>query len=423
MADEEGSFSVKALPWSGKQEDWPMWSTKFLMRGISRGYEAILEGRVQVLSDEVDIDKLRNPEDNTKYATAEQKRTVLRWRQLNKEGYVDLIMSMSDVRSFNLVREQKQDLYGAWRALCEEFEPSTGDALVELLEEYNSCKLENVKLSVSEYLSEMELKRQRIKLLGQEIPDKMFMIQILASLPKEYILLTSQLKKEVAKGNVTVYELREELKSAYLALKKANGWSEEEIALSAKTKTGGRSFPKQYKGQCRGCGKYGHKVADCWEKNKNKEDRPKNWKSGKYQKSEEQGRKGGFSGKCFKCGETGHKSFECRKPSESANKAKEESKEQEHVMLTLEDILSQDQDVQVQQDEVAELVYDKLEEGVWIGDSGATSHMTNNAKGMYDLIPVDAKVIVGNGKGVKITHRGKLDVVIKQKDGSESKMT
>ena len=66
MADEEGSFSVKALPWSGKQEDWPMWSTKFLMRVISRGYEAILEGRVQVLSEDFDVEKLRNPEDNTR---------------------------------------------------------------------------------------------------------------------------------------------------------------------------------------------------------------------------------------------------------------------------------------------------------------------------------------------------------------------
>ena len=65
----------------------------------------------------------------------------MRWRQLNKEGYVNLIMSMTDVRSFKLVREQKQDLYGAWRDLCEESEPSTGDALVELIEDYTLCKL------------------------------------------------------------------------------------------------------------------------------------------------------------------------------------------------------------------------------------------------------------------------------------------
>ena len=88
----------------------------------------------------------------------------------------------------------------------------------------------------------------------------------------------------------------------------------------------------------------------------------------------------------------------------------------------MEEILNQEID-RVQEIEEANLIFDKFDNDIWIGDTGATSHMTFDSKGMYDLEEMSGQVIVGNGKGVKITHRGKLDVKIKQKDGSENKMT
>ena len=148
------------------------------MRGTAKGYGLIMEGVVKAPAFDEDIENMVNPDDPMKSATAEQKKAAKQLRQLNIEGYMDLIMSMNDTRSFNLVKEKEQDLYGAWKALSIEFEPNTGDALVELMEEYNSFKLENVKVNVSDFISEMELKRQRIKLLDQDITDKMFMIQI-----------------------------------------------------------------------------------------------------------------------------------------------------------------------------------------------------------------------------------------------------
>ena len=36
--------------------------------------------------------------------------------KLNRAGYVDLMLSMSDAKSFNLVKEHKGNLHNAWKA-------------------------------------------------------------------------------------------------------------------------------------------------------------------------------------------------------------------------------------------------------------------------------------------------------------------
>ena len=60
---------------------------------------------------------------------------------------------------------------------------------------------------------------------------------------------------------------------------------------------------------------------------------------------------------------------------------------------------------------------------IFIGDSAATSHMTNNKTGVYDLEPIRGSVIIGNGESISCTHKGKLDVICKHKDGSTAKHT
>ena len=50
--------------------------------------------------------------------------------KLNRAGYVDLMLLMSDVKSFNVVKEHEGDLYNAWQALLEEFEPQTEISLL-----------------------------------------------------------------------------------------------------------------------------------------------------------------------------------------------------------------------------------------------------------------------------------------------------
>ena len=52
-----------------------------------------------------------------------------------------------------------------------------------------------------------------------------------------------------------------------------------------------------------------------------------------------------------------------------------------------------------------------LGKNIFIGDSAATSHMTSNKMGVYDLVSIKGSVMIGNGKSISCTHRGKLDVI------------
>ena len=60
---------------------------------------------------------------------------------------------------------------------------------------------------------------------------------------------------------------------------------------------------------------------------------------------------------------------------------------------------------------------------IFIGDSAATSHMTNNMTGVYDLVLIRVSVMIGNGETISCTHKGKLDVICKHRDGSTARQT
>ena len=54
-----------------------------------------------------------------------------------------------------------------------------------------------------------------------------------------------------------------------------------------------------------------------------------------------------------------------------------------------------------------------LGKNIFIGDSAPTSHMTSRKVGVYDLVPINGSVMIGNGKSISCTHKGKLDGICK----------
>ena len=68
-----------------------------------------------------------------------------------------------------------------------------------------------------------------------------------------------------------------------------------------------------------------------------------------------------------------------------------------------------------------EMTLSNLGKNIFIGDSAATSHMMSNKMGVYNLTPIRGSVMTGNGQSIICTHKGKLDVICKHKDGSMAK--
>ena len=64
-----------------------------------------------------------------------------------------------------------------------------------------------------------------------------------------------------------------------------------------------------------------------------------------------------------------------------------------------------------------EMTLSTIGSDIFIGDSAETSHMTNNKTGVYDPKPIRGSVMIGNGESISCTHKGKLDVICKHKDG------
>ena len=70
-----------------------------------------------------------------------------------------------------------------------------------------------------------------------------------------------------------------------------------------------------------------------------------------------------------------------------------------------------------------EMTLSNIGNDIFIGDSAATSHMTNNKTGIYDLTPIRDSVMIGNGESISCTHKGKLNVICKHRDGSMARET
>ena len=52
-----------------------------------------------------------------------------------------------------------------------------------------------------------------------------------------------------------------------------------------------------------------------------------------------------------------------------------------------------------------EMALSNLGKNIFIGDSAATCHMTSNKLGVYNLVPINRSVMIGNGQSISCTHK------------------
>jgi hypothetical protein len=103
--NEEKDLVPRLLRFSGKQDDWHMWSRKFLARASTKAYKNILtvvEKCPPVI------------EGGTTETTAEEKERISitqKYFKGNSLGYVELLSAVFDDTSFNIVDEARSSLF------------------------------------------------------------------------------------------------------------------------------------------------------------------------------------------------------------------------------------------------------------------------------------------------------------------------
>ena len=104
--------------------------------------------------------------------------------------------------------------------------------------------------------------------------------------PKIYETVIALIKRDIGKdrASVTLNSIKEDYRQVYQssAINKTVKGTHEKVLTAAEKKKG--KFKKVFKGDCRICGKKGHKGEDCWDNEKNKDKRPSFYKAASKRK-------------------------------------------------------------------------------------------------------------------------------------------
>jgi gag-polypeptide of LTR copia-type len=384
--------SVKIIPFT-ESSNWTVWSCQFLARAHGRGYKNVVLGRIICPSFDEKFD-LSTDEGKLKSVA----------RRANDNAYTDLMLSFTDLANFTLIHKAKTKLLPdgdaalAWASLVSKHEPKTSANRVALKLEFENSELKSVKKDPEDWIAGLESLRIKMDNAGLEITDFDFIIHIIHNLPKEYESIADQLESDLDNSNleVTIDSIKARLRAKYNKiknkknlLKRSDGDDDEETALFA---------GKGFKGRCNHCGTYGHKGVDCKKKLSNHQNPqgPRGYgkPAGGFEKKK-------FDGACHYCGIKGHREANCFKKQrddkdknggETANAATKKDGDEEFLLSCTEQVG----------------VCEHSQTKYFIGDTGASSHMVNSLKGVYDIEDYDADVKLGDGSTVKAMKKGKF---------------
>ena len=110
---------------------------------------------------------------------------------MDQKGYRDLQLSTSKL-AFQLVSLVKThdlpngSLAKAWALLKDEYDPSEGEDKIKVLEDFQTNKLLNAKVKITELLASLSTQVMKLNNLSHLIKHDYLMTHILASLPQEY---------------------------------------------------------------------------------------------------------------------------------------------------------------------------------------------------------------------------------------------
>ena len=206
----EETTAIRVLPLSEHQVDWDEWPEKYQGIAAERGYLKVMLGPERVPDDALNIDQEMDnnfgfPDDERK-----QKHQV---RKMNQKGYRDLQLCTSKL-AFQLVSLAKTvdlpnaSLAKAWAVLKDEYDPSAGEDKIKLLEDFQSNKLLNAKVNITDWLASLSTQVMKLNKFSHLIDDDYLMTKILASLPQEYSTVVDHAKIDWRSKTLTLIQLK-----------------------------------------------------------------------------------------------------------------------------------------------------------------------------------------------------------------------
>ena len=427
--------SIKVIPFDGKKSNFRQWTGKFLAASIVRGYNDILIGKVKA---PIDSEVIKDDDKVRKKAQED-----------NQKAYTDLILSMEDKVAYAYVDGSKtDDITGgdaklAWDRLQRKYRPKTNQQRVSLRLEFQQNTLKSWKVDPDEWITELEIQKVYLKEMGVAITEDELKLHIITNLPEEYDILTEQLEENM--DTLDLEEIRERLIAKFEKIKKRKGgWStrkmkssDEETAFingdhnddaGVMTDDGfihEAALITMFKGRCYKCGNFGHKSADC----PTKIGDSKSNQRGNSNPSNDKPKK--FRGKCWKCGKYGHSKRDCTQ-NDASNIANDEDNDEEVIAFCTFIVDTNDHNeaatkiVDFETDEVAlvnnDYTFASMPPDLWIGDTGASSHMTNSLEGLINLRASTAKVTVGDGEQLECEQVGDKTGVMELKNGEKKRL-
>ena len=222
MSSEKGENALRILTFSGKKEDWMIWSDKFMAKAMMKGYNEVLDGTIIV------------PEGKTINPTASQEEAM----KMNKMAHNELILACTDKITFGIVKNAKTEELkkGNAKLACDCL--NTGTKLLVLNKEYMSMELDEIKKDPEDFIMDLDEIRTRMTddPFDEVITDKSFMLHVLNLLPKEYESIIKTLERDLDAGLLTIENLKEQVHSKYRRLTKKMDIKDNELALNATNK-------------------------------------------------------------------------------------------------------------------------------------------------------------------------------------------
>jgi hypothetical protein len=194
---------------------------------------------------------------------------------------------------------------------------------------------------------------------------------------------------------ITLINLKKDIRQIY-AQQNSHFETRKNKELSLMSVPQGRKqhrFKKQFKGDCRICGKKGHKSADCWESNKNLNKRPKIFKP-----STKDSTKPKMT--CTYCGKDGHTMNVCFKKKRDEKQPSTEAADIAFIAVDGDEGNKFHEELLLLHKEGKDDHHNRdkynISNDTCIIDSGATSHMRFSTDGMINLRRWVVPVRVGN---------------------------